>query len=166
MSEETATRDWYDTRWGRTFYWSILVATLLGVVASTTVVSLELQIPGVVYLFGFLGATVYAFTSFAKRFDEQDRYALKILSRTVAVLPLATGVYLLAFAFTGSAEQLTALEATSPGNGEVSTADRIVAGLVFLGGIYVSATLQALGGLAERLLGLSTANGNSNTDDQ
>lgn len=143
--------DWYDTRWGRWFYWGILGATLVGVAASVTVT--ELRIPLVVYLFGFLGASVYAFTSFAKRFDETGRYNLKILSRTVAVLPLATGVYLLAFAFPGVSGDLNALTVS---NGSTPTAaDRMVAGLVFLAGIYVSATLRALGGLAERLLGLS-----------
>lgn len=168
MSNDTTAErtDWYSTRWGRVFYWTILAATLLGVVLSTGVVEMEMGIPSVVYLFGFLGATVYAFTSFANRFDEQNRYSLKILSRTVAVLPLATGVYLLAFAFTGAAEELSALEATASGNEDVNAADRIVAGLVFLAGIYVSATLQALGGLAERLLGLSTANEERDTDDR
>lgn len=142
---------WYDTRWGRWFYWGILGATLAGVAASITIT--EMRIPGAVYLFGFLGASVYAFTSFAKRFDEAGRYGLKILSRTVAVLPLATGVYLLAFAFPGVSGDLTALNVST--GAQPTGTDRTVAGLVFLAGIYVSATLRALGGLAERLLGLS-----------
>ena len=146
--------DWYDTRLGRLFYWGILVATLLAVLLSM-VAAIELQIPSAVYLFGFMGATVYAFTSFAKQFDEDGRYRLKILSRTIAVLPLATGVYLLAFAFPGVSGELAALDAATSGNGEVTAADRLVAGLVFLVGIYVSATLKALGGIAERLLGES-----------
>lgn len=104
----------------------------------------EMRVPTSVYLFGFLGASVYAFTSFAKRFDEGDRYRLKILSRTIAVLPLATGVYLLAFAFPGVSGDLNALSVST---GQSPTAaDRSVAGLVFLAGIYVSATLRALGG--------------------
>ncbi len=143
--------DWYDTRWGRWFYWGILGATIVGVAASVTVT--EMRIPVVVYLFGFLGASVYAFTSFAKRFDEDGRYRLKILSRTVAVLPLATGVYLLAYAFPGVSGELNALNVST--GTTTTTTDRTVAGLVFLAGIYVSATLRALGGLAERLLGLS-----------
>lgn len=147
--------DWYDTWWGRFLYWGTLGGTLLGVWLSVD--GTELQVPGVVYLFGFLGATVYVFTSFAKRFDEDGRYRLKIVSRTVAVLPLVAGVYLLAFAFPGVSGELSALNATSTSDGGVSSADRVVAGLVFLAGIYVSATLQALGGLAERLLGVSPA---------
>lgn len=142
--------DWYDTRWGRRFYWGVLGATLVGVGASVGLG--ELRVPAAVYLFGFLGATVYAFTSFAKRFDDDGRYRLKILSRTVAVLPLAAGVYLLAFAFPGVSGELSALAAT--GEAAVTAADRLVAGVVFLAGIYVSATLRALGGLADRLLGI------------
>ncbi|MFB6269836.1 MAG: hypothetical protein ABEH83_07820 [Halobacterium sp.] len=143
---------WYDTRWGRLFYWGILVATLVGVAASALVTGLKMQVAPAVYLFGFLGATVYVFTSFAKEFGRAGRYRLKILSRTVAVLPLAAGVYLLAMAFPGVEGDLDALA----GAGSVSDADRLVAGLVFLAGIYVSATLKALGGLAERLLGVGS----------
>lgn len=144
--------DWYETRWGRFFYWGVIGATLVAVGLSIT--GTEVEIPAAVYLFGFLGASVYAMTSFAKQFDATGRYRLKILSRTVAVLPLATGVYLLAFAFSGGSGQLNALNATAS-NGQFTQSDRVVAGLIFLAGIYVSATLRALGGLAERLLGLS-----------
>jgi hypothetical protein len=148
--------DWYDSRWGRAFYWGTLVATLAGVVLSAIVSGIEMGIPLSVYLFGFLGATVYVFTSFAKRFDEAGRYRLKLLSRTIAVLPLASGVYLLALAFPGISGELSTLE-TPTAASEVTSTDRLVAGLVFLAGIYVSATLRALGGLADRLFGLSPA---------
>lgn len=148
---------WYDSRIGKTFYWGIIGFTLAAVIASVTVT--EVQIPWVVYLFGFLGATVYAFTSFAKRFDEDERYRLKIMSRTIAVLPLAAGVYMLAFAFPGVEGDLSALNATAINESDVNQADRLVAGVVFLAGIYVSATLRALGGLAERLLGVESEGG-------
>lgn len=154
--------DWYDTYWGRRLYWGLVVATLLAVVISTvgfpTILEMfplnewfdvEMHIPSAVYLFGFLGATVYAFTSFAKRFEKDNRYHLKIFSRTVAVFPLAAGVYLLAFAFTGQPEGF--LSGTAQGN-NVDSVDRIIAGLVFLTGLYVSAALQALSTFAERLL--------------
>lgn len=157
-----ARSDWYDTRWGRWFYWGILGATILGVIASITVT--EMRIPVVIYLFGFLGASVYAFTSFAKRFDEDGRYRLKILSRTVAVLPLATGVYLLAFAFPGVSGDLNALNVSA--TKQATPTDRSVAGLVFLAGIYVSATLRALGGIAERLLGLAPSQEDEQTADE
>ena len=123
----------------------------------------EIRVPPVVYLFGFLGATVYVFTSFAKRFGEADRYRLKVLSRTVAVLPLAAGVYLLAFAFPGVSGELSVLD-PSTGETTVSSSDRVVAGLVFLAGIYVSAALRALGGLAERLLGIAPSRSTEATD--
>lgn len=168
--------DWYDTPWGRRFYWGLVATTLLAVVLSTVGFpsllgvlplgewfDIEMQIPGAVYLFGFLGATVYAFTSISKRFDKDDRYHLKIISRTVAVFPLAAGVYLLAFAFTGTPDG--ALSGTPQGNA-VESVDRIVAGLVFLAGLYVSAALQALGSLAERLLGVSRSQEESGEEAQ
>jgi hypothetical protein len=126
--------------------------TLLGVVLSTELSVMEMGVPRVVYLFGFLGATVYAFTSFAKRFDEDDRYRLKMLSRTVAVFPLVAGVYLLAFAFPGTSGGTAALNATEQASRDVTSGDRLLAGLVFLAGLYVSMTLKALGTVADRLL--------------
>lgn len=140
--------------------------TLLAVGLSMGLVELEMQIPVVVYLFGFLGATVYAFTSFAKRFDADGRYRLKILSRTVAVFPLAAGVFLLGFAFPGVEGGFSALNATTTNGSEVTRGDRALAGLVFLAGIYVSATLQALGSFAERLLGYSRSSDAGSSGDQ
>ncbi|ESS09996.1 MAG: hypothetical protein A07HN63_00207 [uncultured archaeon A07HN63] len=142
------TDDWYDRRWGRIFYWAVLSATLLGVGLVATGTGINARIPPGIYLFGFLGASVYAFTSFAKRFGQAGRYRLKILSRTVAVLPLVTGVYLLAFTFPEISGDLNHFA----GDG-MTGADRLVGGLVFVAGIYVSATLRALGGFAERVLG-------------
>jgi hypothetical protein len=135
---------WYDTRSGLWSFWGAVCLTLLVVGASVRLN--EIHVPRYVYVFGFLGAMVYVFTSFAKRFADDERYVMKIVSRTVAVLPLAAGVFLLSGAF------LDVDAAALPG--DAST--RLVAGLVFLAGIYVSITLQALGNLAERLLGLST----------
>ena len=157
MHAETDTDDWYDRRWGRIFYWTVLAATLLAVVISASSVGIAMQIPATVYLFGFLGASVYAFTSFAKRFGQAGRYRQKILSRTVAVFPLVTGVYLLAFSFPNISGQLNLLGNSMTGG------DRLVGGLVFVAGIYVSATLRALGGFAERVLG--NAAGSTNPGD-
>ena len=152
---QSDTDDWYASRWGRRFYWTILGATLLGVGVAMTGIGIRSNIPPVVYLFGFLGASVYAFTSFAKRFGQAGRYRLKILSRTVAGFPLVTGVYLLAFSFPNISGQLNLL-----GN-SMTGADRLVGGLVFVAGIYVSATLRALGGFAERVLGGAANRGDS-----
>lgn len=156
MSEEGGgSTGWYGTRWGRLFYWGILVATLVGVALSMEATDLSMRVPPAIYLFGFLGATVYVFTSFAQQFDDNDQYRLKMLSRTVAVLPLAAGVYLLALAFPGIDGDLTVLAADTSGSNGATQTDRLVAGVAFLAGIYVSTTLKALGGLAERLLGVS-----------
>ncbi|MXR20373.1 hypothetical protein [Halobacterium bonnevillei] len=156
MSEEYGGgTGWYGTRWGRLFYWGILVATLVGVALSMEATNLSMRVPPAIYLFGFLGATVYVFTSFAQQFEDDDQYRLKILSRTVAVLPLAAGVYLLALAFPGIDGDLTVLAADTSGSNGATQTDRLVAGVAFLAGIYVSTTLKALGGLAERLLGVS-----------
>jgi len=94
-------------------------------------------------------------------------YRFKVLCRTVAVLPLAAGVYVLAFAFPGVSGELSALSANVTTNdSSVNGADRLVAGLVFLAGIYVSATLQALGSLADRLLGTDDATGTGGRTDR
>jgi hypothetical protein len=143
---------WYETRYGMWSYWGAVCLTLLVVGISVSIP--DVTVPSFVYVFGFLGAMVYVFTSFAKRFDHDDRYVLKVLSRTVAVLPLAAGVYLLAGAFPVTETQGAA---TGSGGEGVPAGSRLVAGLVFLAGIYVSITLQALGELAERLLGVSSA---------
>jgi hypothetical protein len=144
---------WYDTRFGLWSFWGAVVLTLVVVGLSTATGSIE--VPRFVYVFGFLGAMVYVFTSFAKRFAADGRYVMKILSRTVAVLPLAAGVFLLSGAF------LDVDAAALPGD----PGTRLVAGLVFLAGIYVSITLQALGELAERLLGVSGGSDDADVRD-
>ena len=144
----TATDDWYATRWGRIFYWTVLSTTLLAVVISASQVGIAMRIPASVYLFGFLGATVYACAGFAKQFERAGRYRLKILSRTVAVLPLSAGVFLLAGVFVDPAGSAATL-----GESGLGSTERLVSGLVFVAGIYVSTTLKALDGFAKRTLG-------------
>jgi len=130
----------WDTR--RIVFVVFAVLTVAAVGASLRVTGQS--VPPHVYLFGFLGAMVYVFTSLAEKFDEEDRYALEVASKGVAALPLAAGVYLLAFAFPGA----------GGGDASAQAADRIISGLVFLSGAYVSLTLRALGGLAHRMLGV------------
>jgi len=144
----TAADDWYATRWGRIFYWTVLSTTILAVVISASQVGIAMRIPASVYLFGFLGAAVYACAGFAKQFERVGRYRLKILSRTVAVLPLSAGVFLLAGVFVDSAGSAATL-----GESGLRSAERLVGGLVFVAGIYVSTTLKALDGFAKRTLG-------------
>mgnify|MGYP005849485307 CR=1 FL=1 len=155
--------DWYGTRAGRALYWGLIVVTLLAVAVSTagfpafldallpvSLPEVETTIPPYVYLFGFLGATVYAFTTFARRFDEHGRYRLKVFSRTIAALPLVAGVYLLAFSFLGFGTEPT----RTGGMTDAVARERVIAGLVFLAGLYVSTTLLALETVANRLLGV------------
>jgi hypothetical protein len=144
---------WYDTRLGLWSFWWAVGLTVLVVGVSTTLGNVD--IPPYVYVFGFLGAMVYVFTSFAKRFAQDDRYVMKILSRTVAVLPLAAGVFLLSGTFLDVSDSAF----------DVGAGTRLVAGLVFLAGIYVSITLQALGNLAERLLGFTTGDSTTTEGD-
>jgi uncharacterized membrane protein YgcG len=139
-----ASDDGGDTDVRRLVFAAFAVLTVVGVVLSVVLVDDASAIPPRIYVFGFLGATVYVFTSLAEKFDEEDRYALEIASKGIAAFPLAAGVYLLAFAFPAT-------------NGDAASqpADRIISGLVFLSGAYVSLTLRALGGLAKRMLGVS-----------
>ena len=145
---QSDTDDWYASRWGRRFYWTVLSATLLAVVISASNVGLAMQIPASVYLFGFLGAAVYAFAGFAKQFERAGRYRLKILSRTVAVLPLSAGVFLLAGVFVDPPGSTATL-----GESGLRSTERLVGGLLFVAGIYVSTTLKALDAFAKRTLG-------------
>lgn len=91
-------------------------------------------IPAFVYLYAFLGAMAYAFTSIVAKFQRKTEEVVKVGLRALAALPLAAGVFLLAGA-------LGIDEAASVG------------GVAFLVGLYVNLTLKALGGLAERLYG-------------
>ena len=130
-------------------FWLAVFLTVVMVLISTGwQLSLEIEIPAHVYVFGLLGAMVYVFTALAYQFgDEAPLY--KILSRAAAGLPLAAGVFLLAFAFPVPIE-----ETTLP-----PTYERVVAGLAFIAGLYVSMTLKAIGGVAERLLGVEQDQG-------
>lgn len=94
------------------------------------------QVPPYVYLYAFLGAMAYAFTSVVAKFERGTVGVLKVGLRALAALPLAAGVFLLSNAL-----------------GIDATSGRFVAGLAFLVGLYVNLTLRALGGLADRLYG-------------
>lgn len=96
----------------------------------------SVTVPTYVYLYGFLGALAYAFTSLLTEFDKPARDLLQVGLRIPAALLLATGIYLLAAFFVS----------------DPST--RVVAGLSFLVGLYVKLSLEALGSLARRLYGI------------
>lgn len=130
------------------------VLTLVGIVISTEPSTLSASfldvnvltahgpstaVPPAIYLYGFLGAMAYAFTSIIAKFVRGLTGVVRVGLRVVAALPLVAGVFLLAGAL--------GIEASD---------GRLIAGLAFLVGLYVSLTLKALGGLAERLLGVTS----------
>lgn len=98
------------------------------------------QVPAYVYLYAFLGAMAYAFTSVVAKFERRTVGVLKVGLRAIAALPLAAGVFMLSNAL-----------------GIDATSGQFVAGAAFLVGLYVNLTLRALGGLADRLYGRSTS---------
>ncbi|HKJ59768.1 MAG TPA: hypothetical protein VKA37_11090, partial [Halobacteriales archaeon] len=150
-----ATRPWYRTWHGITVIGVYAILTIGAALVTTgwlvgqgeffTGDPTGSQVPGFVYVFAFLGAMAYAFTSVvakldpeAEAFDRGTTALLRVGLRAMAALPLAAGVYLLwnnmGFAVSGSNSQA-------------------VAGVAFLVGLYVNVTLKALGGVAERVLG-------------
>lgn len=136
---------WFQNRRGRGLVLLYLVFTLVGVGLSvgwgdglSLSIPSEVTVPSFVYLYGFLGALAYAFTSLLTEFDKPTRDLLQVGLRIPAALLLATGVYLLAAFFVS----------------DPST--RVVAGLSFLVGLYVKLTLEALGSLARRLYGMGS----------
>ncbi len=165
MSDEPP---WYQTTRGLAVVFVYAVLTLVGVALSTepsqvsgivngtymnvsTATGESAATPPAIYLYAFLGAMAYAFTSIIAKFERGTTGVLRVGLRALAALPLAAGVFLLA------------------GTLGISAADgRVLAGVAFLVGLYVSVALKALGGLAERLLGLSASDSNSaeQTEDQ
>lgn len=146
---------WYRTRGGRGLFGGTVLLTLA--VAAVSVRIDGVRVPLYVYVYGLLGALVYVFTSFANRFADDAQYQLKMFSRTVAAIPLVAGVYLLSGGFlpTGAGDPSALQSAPN---------QRLVAGLVFLTGLYVSTTLKGLGRLAERLLGVEGSGASSTTE--
>ena len=145
---------WFQNRRGRWMVVLYLVFTLVGVGFSVgwgAGLSLSIPdsvtVPTYVYLYGFLGALAYAFTSLLTEFDKSARDLLQVGLRIPAALLLATGIYLLAAFFVS----------------DPST--RVVAGLSFIVGLYVKLSLEALGSLARRLYGIGTQDGPEASDE-
>lgn len=162
---------WYEKTW----YTSTLGLGILGLYAVLTLISLAVSVgpepvgeavlvgnttrltqpsvivPPVIYLYAFLGGMTYAFTSLIAKIDKDAENnitdVLKVGLRALAALPLAAGVFLLA----GTLDL-----PTSSGSA--------VAGAAFLVGLYVNLTLKTLGALAERLLGVSSAERSESRD--
>lgn len=137
-------RIWYRDRAGRVVGGLYLVFTLVGVLVSLGVWDVVrlvspsgpgIVVPDYVYLYGFMGAMAYVFTSLLTEFDKSTGELLQVGLRIPAALLLAAGLYLLSGFLVGDGS------------------DRVLAGMSFLVGLYVKLALEALGGLAKRLYG-------------
>ncbi|MDB9279749.1 hypothetical protein PN416_07555 [Halorubrum ezzemoulense] len=93
-------------------------------------------VPLFVPLFSLLGALGFVFTALVERFDASVGTLVRYNLRLPAALPLGVGVYLLSDILLGG-----------------TTGDApLVAGVVFLSGLYVNLAYKRLGALARRLL--------------
>ncbi len=143
-------KPWYQSARGITVVAVYAALTLVGLAISTAPEAAEplvfqnataegaaelpaSAVPPIVYLYAFLGAMAYAFTSVVAKFERDTREVVKVGLRALAALPLAAGVFVLA--------------------GALGVEGAPVAGVAFLVGLYVNLTLKSLGGLAERLYG-------------
>ncbi|OYR53797.1 hypothetical protein [Halorubrum halodurans] len=114
-------------------------------------------VPPYVPVFSLLGALGFVFTTLIERFDGSAGRLLRYNVHLLAALPLGVGVFLLSDIVLA----------------ETATDDALVAGTVFLSGLYVNLAYKRLGALARRLLpggrsGRSSADegddGNSSTN--
>jgi len=137
--------EWWTRKGGRALLALYLAFTLIGLGISVgfklplTAIRMaipgEVSVPSYVYLYGFLGALAYIFTSLLTEFEKSLRDFVVIGLRIPAALLLVAGFYLLISFFV---EEPT---------------KSIVAGLSFLVGLYVKLALKGLGGIASRLMG-------------
>lgn len=138
---------WYGRRLGLGILAFDLLLTLVVVVGSTSLLgiildalidtpaTLEVVIPWYVYVFGLLGALGYVFTAQIREFPRDTVGLLKDNLRLPAAIPLCAGLYLLSELILGTDPPAV-----------------IVAGLVFVGGLYVNLTYERIGMVADRLL--------------
>ena len=110
----------------------VAISTQPGLLANGSVPS-DGTVPAFVYLYAFLGAMAYAFTSVVSEPDKEFREVLRVGVRVFAALPLAAGLFLLS-TFVNVAR-------TPP----------VMAGMAFVTGLYIKLALKTLGGIAERL---------------
>jgi len=131
-------RDWRS----QTLFALGLAITALAVVATIDSTSIpfvptvQKTVPVDVYLYAFLGAMGYVFTTLFAEFDKGVLSLLQKGVRVPAALLLAAGFYLFSFLFVESA--------TTPPAG-------LLAGLAFLIGLYVNVALVSLDGIASRV---------------
>jgi hypothetical protein len=105
-------------------------------------------VPPYVHVFSLLGALGFVFTALIEAFDCSVGTVLRYTLRLPAALPLGVGIFLLSEVILGEA----AVDAT------------LVAGVVFLTGLYVNLAYKRLGALARRLLPGSGGTGGADGD--
>lgn len=93
-------------------------------------------VPPYVHVFSLLGAVGFVFTALIEAFDSSTGTVLRYNVRLPAALPLGVGIFLLSEVILG----------------EAATDVTLVAGVVFLAGLYVNLAYKRLGALARRLL--------------
>ncbi|MFC5277607.1 hypothetical protein ACFPM1_02315 [Halorubrum rubrum] len=101
-------------------------------------------VPPYVPVFSLLGALGFVFTTLIERFDGSTARLLRYNFHLLAALPLGIGVFLLSDIVLA----------------EAATNDALVAGTVFLAGLYVNLAYKRLGALARRLLPGKRSDGN------
>ena len=101
-------------------------------------------VPPYVLVFSLLGGVGFVFTALIEAFDSSVGTVLRYNVRLPAALPLGVGIFLLSDVILG----------------EAATDATLVAGVVFLAGLYVNLAYKRLGALARRLLP-----GSDGTDD-
>ncbi|WP_066411625.1 hypothetical protein [Halorubrum aethiopicum] len=106
-------------------------------------------VPPYVPVFSLLGALGFVFTTLIERFDGSAGRLLRYNFHLLAALPLGIGVFLLSDVVLG----------------EAATNDALVAGTVFLAGLYVNLAYKRLGALARRLLPGGRSDGNDTDAD-
>ncbi len=136
---------WYRSRAGLAVVAAdLLLMTLLvaGTVVAYEIPFSELSrisdgiVPPYVYAFSLFGALGFVFTALIEEFDSSVSDVLRYNFRLPAAVPLGVGIYLLSGVILGD------------GAADVP----LVAGTVFLAGLYVNLAYKRLGALARRLL--------------
>jgi len=145
VDREWTGRAWYRSRVGLAVIAADLFATVLlvagtalsyEVAPSATGLSSGGVVPPYVYAFSLFGALGFVFTALIDEFDSSAGDVLRYNFRLPAALPLGVGVYLLSGVILG----------------EGASDFPLVAGTVFLAGLYVNLAYKRLGALARRLL--------------
>ncbi|MGQ3329091.1 MULTISPECIES: hypothetical protein [Halorubrum] len=145
-----AEREWVRRVWYRSRIGLVVIGVdllLMVLLMGGTVVAYEVPfseldriaegiVPPYVYAFSLFGALGFVFTALIEEFDSSTGDLLRYNFRLPAALPLGVGIYLLSGVILGNS----------------ASEFPLVAGTVFLAGLYVNLAYKRLGALARRLL--------------